>query len=364
MEMQTKKKIGNFAKNYLLPIAFIGAVAEGPNITKSMDMNFSINGFITMSPLVEKLERGVDQIMTYLHGESNLYEKKKLYEPYVKEAADKYLGGDMNRVWAVMMTESQMNALCISNKGAVGLMQILPSGNAEDKSLLDPRTNIMTGISELVRYKRMFGSWELAYAAYNAGPNRESIRQGRIPDIKETQYYVPKVMAFHYCFNNMLWPVSGSKSREVNSDYGMRIHPIYHVQKQHYGIDIGAHFYEPVYAALEGKVVYAGWNGGSGQRVDIERTFQVKGSKEIRVVTYYSHLQTIMVKKGDTIKRGTTIGRVGSTGMSTGPHLDFKVTVAGMYYDPLLFLDGKENLFIKPNGEVVKREGVIELVKE
>jgi hypothetical protein len=247
-----------------------------------------------------------------------------------------------------------MHERCVSPKGAIGLMQLMPYGARADWDLFDPKTNIEEGTRELSGYIRQFGKLDLALSAYNAGPDRDSIRNGKIPNVTETQYYVPRVLAYYDLFKNLLWPVS--TTRELNSGYGMRIHPIWHVKRFHFGIDIDANYGDAIHAGLDGKVIHAEWIGGSGFRVDIEKVYEVPGSKAIRVVVSYSHLSNIIAQKGVYIPRGKIIGRVGSTGESTGPHLDLKVTVGSMYMDSLVLLDGKQNLFIKSDGGIEKKD--------
>jgi murein DD-endopeptidase MepM/ murein hydrolase activator NlpD len=106
-----------------------------------------------------------------------------------------------------------------------------------------------------------------------------------------------------------------------------RLHPIHKVYMAHYGVDYGAPIGTPVQATAEGVVVSAGWNGGAGQMIKIRH----KNSYE----TMYLHLSRIFVKEGDRVKAGADIGAVGSSGESTGPHLDYRITQGGSYINPL-----------------------------
>jgi murein DD-endopeptidase MepM/ murein hydrolase activator NlpD len=107
-----------------------------------------------------------------------------------------------------------------------------------------------------------------------------------------------------------------SSPAPITSPFGWRTHPITGSRRFHAGLDIGAPMGAPVVAAASGTVVSAGWNGGYGKAI----TIQHNGVQQ----TLYGHLSEVFVQPGQTIERGTVIGRVGSTGNSTGPHLHFE----------------------------------------
>jgi murein DD-endopeptidase MepM/ murein hydrolase activator NlpD len=114
----------------------------------------------------------------------------------------------------------------------------------------------------------------------------------------------------------------------VTSDFGTRIHPILRFARFHDGIDIGAAWGAPVRAVADGVVTGAGWHGGYGRQVRIAHA----GTLE----TGYAHLSQILVEPGAHVYRGQTIGRVGSSGFSTGPHLHFNARRNGQLINPLL----------------------------
>lgn len=100
--------------------------------------------------------------------------------------------------------------------------------------------------------------------------------------------------------------------------------------KLHTGVDFGAPQGAQVFAAREGQVVFAAMTKAYGNRVVIDHG-TIEGK---RLETTYSHLSAFDVTAGQTVTAGTTIGRVGSTGLSTGPHLHFEVIYDGYYADP------------------------------
>jgi murein DD-endopeptidase MepM/ murein hydrolase activator NlpD len=107
-----------------------------------------------------------------------------------------------------------------------------------------------------------------------------------------------------------------------------RFHPILRIVRPHLGVDYVAYTGAPVIAVAAGVVVSAGWNGEGGRTVHLRH---VNGYE-----TLYMHLSSIAVRAGQRVAQGDLIGRVGSTGMSTGPHLDYRVRRNGAYVNPVL----------------------------
>ncbi len=124
---------------------------------------------------------------------------------------------------------------------------------------------------------------------------------------------------------NLVWP---SYCTYITSRQGPRTHPVTGEYKNHGGTDIGASYGSAIYAADSGTVVYSsdGWNGGWGNYVMIDHGNGMQ--------TLYAHMSSRAVSVGQTVSRGQTIGYVGSTGMSTGPHLHFEMYINGSRIDP------------------------------
>ena len=122
---------------------------------------------------------------------------------------------------------------------------------------------------------------------------------------------------------DMWWPTDGG----VTSNFGYRVHPIFKVKRLHAGIDIPGPTGQPIFAAAPGRIVRAGLYGGYGNVVVIDHGEGLS--------TVYAHQLKVAVAAGDEVEAGDTIGYVGSSGFSTGPHLHFEVRTGGTPVDPL-----------------------------
>ncbi|BAY45917.1 peptidase M23B [Scytonema sp. HK-05] len=118
-----------------------------------------------------------------------------------------------------------------------------------------------------------------------------------------------------YGGTGLMYPLSAPSP--ITSLFGWRVHPITGDRRFHSGTDIGAAMGTPVLAAYSGKVESADWLGGYGMTVILNHTNAQQ--------TLYGHMSEIFVQPGQVVEKGTVIGRVGSTGNSTGPHLHFEV---------------------------------------
>lgn len=131
----------------------------------------------------------------------------------------------------------------------------------------------------------------------------------------------------------------------ISSGFGMRKHPVYGYSREHTGVDYAAPTGTPVRTIGDGVVTFAGVQNGYGKVIYIQH----RNKKDS---TVYAHLSRINVKVGDNVMQGETIGAVGSTGVSTGPHLHFEFRVNNEPLDPTVVLaEQREYVPVSPGGK-------------
>lgn len=118
-------------------------------------------------------------------------------------------------------------------------------------------------------------------------------------------------------------PVAG----HLTSGFGMRFHPLLGYTRMHQGVDFGAPTGTPIYAAAAGVVTYSGRHGGHGNYVRLDHGGGLG--------TGYAHMSRIVARPGEMVRQGEIIGYVGSTGLSTGPHLHYEVYKGGVTVNPM-----------------------------
>lgn len=143
------------------------------------------------------------------------------------------------------------------------------------------------------------------------------------------------------------WPAI---CRVITQGYGNK--KAIYAKGYHTGIDIACAPGSPIYAAHDGTITFAGFNGSYGNEVRV--------ALNNRFLTSYHHMSQIKARKGQGVSAGTIIGYMGSTGMSTGPHLHFEVRINGTDSDPKPYLDG----VLSPGGGGVVQAGSNPLVPD
>jgi len=186
-------------------------------------------------------------------------------------------------------------------------MATLKAKQAESQSIINNIT------SDINQYKAALEAQEKAEAAA-----REEIR--RLSSSSSNSTFVG---------GTFVWP---SVSSYITSPYGTRVHPVTKTVKTHSGVDIGASHGTDIYAAASGTVLISGWNsGGYGNYVVIDHGGGV--------TTLYAHCSSLLVSSGQKVSQGQVIAKVGSTGMSTGPHLHFEVLKNGAHTNPMAYFN-------------------------
>jgi murein DD-endopeptidase MepM/ murein hydrolase activator NlpD len=130
-----------------------------------------------------------------------------------------------------------------------------------------------------------------------------------------------------------IMPTSGYISSSFSRS---RLHPILDRARPHVGIDIAARHGTPILAAAKGRVTFAGTRGNYGRMVEIDHGYGY--------VTRYAHASRLLVRVGQTVQRGDKIAEVGSTGLSTGPHLHYEVFVNGRAVNPNSYIFDSETI--------------------
>ena len=123
-----------------------------------------------------------------------------------------------------------------------------------------------------------------------------------------------------------IWPTRGW----ISSDFGYRLSPFTNEKEFHKGLDICNKMNAPIVAPADGVVSSSGWDYGYGKSLHIEHGYGI--------TTRYAHLEKILVKKGQVVKRGQVIALVGASGRTTGPHLHYEVHLNGVPVNPLRYI--------------------------
>lgn len=294
---------------------------------------------------ITELKESIEQIETQLNSVTEKYDKQ--VELFKKRMVAIYMAGDTQYL-DVLLKSSSLSDFISSYYLISQLTEI-------DKNLLnDLETKKKT--MDLSRQKLENEKKELATIVENQTRTTRTLQntkkmrenfiaklsddeknlQAKIDEInKQYEEVNQQILALAqngidtaYIGGELAWPVPGYT--RITSKYAMRVHPITGQYKLHTGVDIGAPLGANFVAANDGVVVKAGPNVAYGNMVIIDHGGGIS--------TLYAHGSEILVEVGQTVKRGDSILKVGSTGYSTGPHAHFEVRINGVTTDPLPYI--------------------------
>ena len=197
---------------------------------------------------------------------------------------------------------------------------------------IDFNSDLQPGDSFSLTFEKVYR--EGAFLSYGAVLAAEFSNDGRV--LKAVRYTIPGGKPAYYddqgrslrrfFLKSPLEFAAPVSSRFSNA----RMHPVLRIVRPHLGVDYRAPSGSPVVAVSNGTVVSAGWSGEAGRLVHIRHSSGYD--------TLYMHLSSIAVRAGQHVAQGELVGRVGMTGLATGPHLDYRVKKDGRYVNPLVVL--------------------------
>lgn len=175
--------------------------------------------------------------------------------------------------------------------------------------------------------EEQIGEVNTAYNKALAEEEAERIRQEEAKKAALLAQQASKPSAGSVNASGFLFPLPAGQGIWISSPFGYRNHPVDGVYTFHYGVDFAANTGTPVYATKSGTVLVATYGSVNGNYVKLQH--------EDGSLSYYLHLDTFAVKKGDSVKQGQKLGTVGSTGKSTGPHLHFEIKINDKNVNPM-----------------------------
>ncbi|HHW07627.1 MAG TPA: peptidoglycan DD-metalloendopeptidase family protein [Clostridia bacterium] len=288
---------------------------------------------------VEQAERELKQAEDKLAERTGIF-KKRLVEIYCL--------GDVSYLEVLMESTSMTDFLVrmeLLQKIAEHDMKLLDEIEAERAAVEEKKAQLESERDKIAQMKaetedkkaRLAAQQEEKAKLVNALKTEKAVIERALAEEEETSRRIAaqirEIMARmsddrQFAGGKLAWPAPGYS--RITSDYGMRVHPILKTNRMHTGIDIAAPSGAKVIAAESGRVMMAGYYGAYGNTVIINH-----GSG---IATLYAHLSAITVKEGDEVLRGDQVGKVGSTGLSTGPHLHFEVRKDGEPVNPWSYL--------------------------
>ncbi|MDR0979449.1 MAG: peptidoglycan DD-metalloendopeptidase family protein [Lachnospiraceae bacterium] len=318
------------------------------------ELNNQIYGYeVQVSVLeseIKELNVKISQLELKLKDAQEKYNKRK--EMLIARVVAQYEAGET--VYLDVLLNSKSLVDFISNYYLLEQIleydqELLEGYLEQEKIIKDSKTKLETYKEELKTAKKSQESSSIALGNIKVRKNNqvtdlsehEQELQLEIEQYQEEQRAIEVELLMlltgsvyeNYVGGVLLWPVPGYYN--ITSEFGMRVHPIYGVYRLHSGLDVGAPTGSLFIAANDGTVVKAEYTSGYGNMVVIDHGGGLS--------TLYGHGSEILVKAGDTVKAGQPVLKVGSTGVSTGPHAHFEVRVNGRYVNPIDYVLSTKN---------------------
>ncbi len=219
-----------------------------------------------------------------------------------------------NPLWESIIAKVDQKIVIPSQKGVLHFVNDLSQINQLHTLYKVPEKNVLTPSLFRYRIKSLVSKVDKPVAVF-------------IKDARPITEVMTPELAKQFALREMFRSPLGGR---LTSFYGGRVHPIFRQWGFHNGLDIAAPYGTPVGAARGGVVISTGWMGGYGKAVIIQH--------DDGFTTLYGHLSSIHVQPGQKVKTGQFIGRVGSTGWSTGPHLHFTLWQYNKLINPMKVL--------------------------
>lgn len=218
----------------------------------------------------------------------------------------------------------QLKAAKLATKDAQASLEVSKADQEVEKANLEVKNAELetqrAAADELLKEieKDIAAAKELYQKELDASKEIQSDINKKIEELKKQQSQVVGT-------GKLIWPAPSFN--KVSSPYGQRFHPIYHEYRMHSGIDIAAGYGAKIIASDDGTVIISQYSSSYGNYIVI--------SHGNGYTTLYAHLSSRLKKVGDKVKQGELIGKCGSTGASTGPHLHYEVSLNGSRVNPL-----------------------------
>lgn len=219
-----------------------------------------------------------------------------------------------NPLWESIVAKIDQRIVIPSKKGVLHFTYDINDINAVHQMYDVPENNVVTPMLFLYRLRSLVSRLDYPVAVY-------------VVDARPKAEVMTAQLSKQFILREMFRSPLGGR---MTSFFGGRVHPIFRQHGFHNGLDIAAPHGTPVGSARGGVVVSTGWMGGYGKAVIIQHD---QGFR-----TLYGHLSRIHVRRGQNVKSGQFLGRVGSTGWSTGPHLHFTLWQHGRLINPMKVL--------------------------